>query len=108
MPEYYKVLQSIIEYYRVFLAHLLGPISGLVFDRTRVHKHKLLVEQKHSFKLKHPIPGFVVRIEMFHISSKVVVHVVSPHGITSARSIDIDLTILLAAVVYMHIYADTE
>ena len=28
-------------------------------------KHKMLVEQKHSFKLKHPIPRFLVRIEMF-------------------------------------------
>ena len=26
-----RVLQNITEYYRVFLAHLLGPISGLVF-----------------------------------------------------------------------------
>ena len=25
-----RVLQNIKEYYRVFLAHLLGPISGLV------------------------------------------------------------------------------
>ena len=25
-----RVLQSVTEYYRVFLAHLLGPISGLV------------------------------------------------------------------------------
>ena len=25
-----RVLQNITEYYRVFLAHLLGPISGLV------------------------------------------------------------------------------
>ena len=41
VTEYYRVLQSITEnsrvlqnikeYYRVFLAHLLGPISGLVF-----------------------------------------------------------------------------
>ena len=27
-----RVLQNIKEYYRVFLAHLLGPISGLVFS----------------------------------------------------------------------------
>ena len=27
-----RVLQNIKEYYRVFLAHLLGPISGLVLD----------------------------------------------------------------------------
>ena len=26
-----RVLQNIKEYYRVFLAHLLGPISGLVY-----------------------------------------------------------------------------
>ena len=82
--------------------------TNIFFDKTRVHKHKLLVEQKHSFKLKHPIPGFVVRIEMFHMTSKVAVHVVSPHGITSARSIDIDLNILLAVVIDMHIYADTK
>ena len=30
--ESYRVLQYITEYYRVFLAHLLGPISGLVFS----------------------------------------------------------------------------
>ena len=31
MTEYDRVLQSITEFYRVFLAHLLGPIFGLVF-----------------------------------------------------------------------------
>ena len=31
ITEYYKLLQNITEYYRVFLAHLLGPISGLVY-----------------------------------------------------------------------------
>ena len=41
ITEYYSVLQSITEYYRVLqsitkknLAHLLGPISGLVFNMT--------------------------------------------------------------------------
>ena len=29
---YYRVLQNITEYYCVFLAHLLGPIFGLVFN----------------------------------------------------------------------------
>ena len=31
VTECFRVLQSVTEYYRVFLAHLLGPISGLVF-----------------------------------------------------------------------------
>ena len=30
VTECFRVLQSVTEYYRVFLAHLLGPISGLV------------------------------------------------------------------------------
>ena len=30
ITEYIRVLQNITEYYRLFLAHLLGPISGLV------------------------------------------------------------------------------
>ena len=33
VTECFRVLQSVTEYYRVFLAHLLGPISGLVFAR---------------------------------------------------------------------------
>ena len=31
VTEYSRVIQNITEHYRVFLAHLLGPISGLVF-----------------------------------------------------------------------------
>ena len=31
ITEYNRVLRNIREYYRVFLAHLLGPIFGLVF-----------------------------------------------------------------------------
>ena len=31
ITEYSRVIQNITEHYRVFLAHLLGPISGLVF-----------------------------------------------------------------------------
>ena len=31
VTECFRVLQSVTEYYRVFLEHLLGPISGLVF-----------------------------------------------------------------------------
>ena len=30
ITEYYRVLQSVTKYHRVFLAHLHGPISGLV------------------------------------------------------------------------------
>ena len=30
ITEYHIVLQSVAEYHRVFLAHLLGPIFGLV------------------------------------------------------------------------------
>ena len=30
IAEYYRVLQNITEYCRVFVAHLLGPIFGLV------------------------------------------------------------------------------
>ena len=33
VTEYNIVLQNIAEYYRVFLAHLLGPIPGLVVIR---------------------------------------------------------------------------
>ena len=32
VTECFRVLQSVTEYYRVFLAHLLGPISGLVLS----------------------------------------------------------------------------
>ena len=31
ITKYYRALQNITEYYRVFLAHLLGPIFWLVF-----------------------------------------------------------------------------
>ena len=31
IAKYFRALQNIIEYYRVFLAHLLGPIFGLVY-----------------------------------------------------------------------------
>ena len=34
VTECYRVLQSVTECYRVFLAHLLGPISGLVYNKT--------------------------------------------------------------------------
>ena len=30
VTEFFRVLESVTEYDRVFLAHLLGPISGLV------------------------------------------------------------------------------
>ena len=36
--EYSRVLQNITEYYRVFLAHLLGPISGLVSNNPPIAK----------------------------------------------------------------------
>ena len=36
ITEYSRVIQNITEHYRVFLAHLLGPISGLVFIYEKV------------------------------------------------------------------------
>ena len=37
IKEYKRVLQKITEYYRVFLAHLLGPIFGLVIPDFPTH-----------------------------------------------------------------------
>ena len=39
ITEYKRVLQSIIECYRVFLAHLLGPIFWLVFFEPLPHNY---------------------------------------------------------------------
>ena len=37
VTEYYRVLQSITGYHRIFLAHLLGPIFGLVLFTIQGH-----------------------------------------------------------------------
>ena len=50
VTECFRVLQSVTEYYRVFLAHLLGPISGLVSFGS-VMKHKT---QQTNPKIKKP------------------------------------------------------